>query len=534
MKFTDLIKYTDQIYGWSIKRTGNHYEAEDLSQQIMLEAFSSIGKLRDEKAFYGWLWALANNIYKRWSYSRHRYSYYNLNITEINAITNDEIDSALINDENKTEIKKEISILSYSWREIIVLYYFDEKSIGEISKKTGLSEGTVKWRLHEARKKIKKEIAAMNEHTYIDIKPIKLKVITMGKALDKKPDMMHPLPPLPHSYVQNAVAQNIAAATYEKPITIEEISKCTGIPAYYIEEEMKLLIENELMLKKSNKYQANFVIVRKALNDEIHNALLDCSNSISERLLNSINSLEKEIRTIGFYESNKNFKDLLWTLIPFTFRECENDIFKSTLDCINLLPKRSTGGNWNVYGFEESDHPQYSLGQYLCPDEAETYFFNMYFWDGMEFNTRRNLKLQQEHVNVISKLLDSQASNWNFTADEKEIIAELIQVGYITRTFEGFSLNIISMTNAQYNMLKEVLSKTLKLFKNELIDLKEKITDILKCASPKHLSPQLDFLINYLFSDIGAYIIKDALDKGILSEPIDFKTTGAFIFKRDK
>jgi len=100
LKFTDLIKYTDQIYGWSIKRTGNHYEAEDLSQQIILEAFSSIEKLRDEKTFYGWLWALANNVYKRWSYSKHRYSYYNLNITEINVIADDKVASDLINNEN--------------------------------------------------------------------------------------------------------------------------------------------------------------------------------------------------------------------------------------------------------------------------------------------------------------------------------------------------------------------------------------------------------------------------------------------------
>ena len=90
------------------------------------------------------------------------------------------------------------------------------------------------------------------------------------------------------------------------------------------------------------------------------------------------------------------------------------------------------------------------------------------------------------------------------------------------------------MTNSQYNMLKNVLSKALKPFKNELIELKEKITNILKGASPMHLSPQLDFLINYFFSDIGTYIIKAALDKGILSEPIDYKAVGIFMLKREK
>lgn len=537
MNSTDLIKYTEKIYGYAIKRTRNRYEAEELSQQIMLEALSSLEKLRDEKAFHGWLWSLANNTYKRWLYTEHRFNYYNISITETTILSDETLDSTLIHKEDEVEIKKEISKLSSTWREIIILHYFEGKSIAEIAQQTSLSEGTIKWRLHEAREKIKKEMVNMKENNYSNIKPIKLKVMTIGKALGKKPDMQKPLPPLPDSYVQNAVAQNIAAAAYEKPATIEEISKLTGIPSYYIEEEIKILVENELMIKKSNRYQTNFVIIKNSLYKEIHNILIQCSNSISEKIIKSINSLEKEIHSIGFYGSNKDYQDLLWTLIPFTFRECENDICQGT-EWLDLLPKRSNGGRWYVCGFEENGYSQYTLGQYLCPDESKKYFFNMYSWNNIGlnniFDTRRALVREREYVTIMSKFFNSSISASNFNDNEKELLAELIQEGYITRKDDKLILNIISMTHIQYSILKEILNKNLDIFKSELTDIKEQIKTILKSAAPKHLSLQLDLTMNFIFSNISAYILKSSFDQGKLLAPINPKTAGIFMYKKEK
>ena len=45
--------------------------------------------------------------------------------------------------------------MTKDYRDIIVSYYFGNKKIESISKTTGLSAGTVKRKLHEARKNIK-------------------------------------------------------------------------------------------------------------------------------------------------------------------------------------------------------------------------------------------------------------------------------------------------------------------------------------------------------------------------------------------
>ncbi len=60
-------------------------------------------------------------------------------------------------------LRKKIAMLSAIYRDIIILYYYDSLSTKQISERLGIPEGTVTWRLSEARKKLKKECSNMNE-----------------------------------------------------------------------------------------------------------------------------------------------------------------------------------------------------------------------------------------------------------------------------------------------------------------------------------------------------------------------------------
>ena len=54
------------IFTYCMARTSNREDAEDLSQEILYELLKSAGNLRDEGAFYGFMWAVAGNVYKQW------------------------------------------------------------------------------------------------------------------------------------------------------------------------------------------------------------------------------------------------------------------------------------------------------------------------------------------------------------------------------------------------------------------------------------------------------------------------------------
>lgn len=54
-------------------------------------------------------------------------------------------------------LRAKIAMLSSLYRDIIILYYYDGLSTRQIADKLNVPEGTVTWRLSEARKKLKKE-----------------------------------------------------------------------------------------------------------------------------------------------------------------------------------------------------------------------------------------------------------------------------------------------------------------------------------------------------------------------------------------
>ena len=54
------------VYAWSVARTATAADAEDLSQEVLLAMLGAAPNLRDERAFYGFMWSVADNVYRAW------------------------------------------------------------------------------------------------------------------------------------------------------------------------------------------------------------------------------------------------------------------------------------------------------------------------------------------------------------------------------------------------------------------------------------------------------------------------------------
>ena len=61
-----ITEVSKTIFSFCLIKTSNRQDAEDLSQDIILELFKSVKNIRDDKAFYGFMWAVAENVYKQW------------------------------------------------------------------------------------------------------------------------------------------------------------------------------------------------------------------------------------------------------------------------------------------------------------------------------------------------------------------------------------------------------------------------------------------------------------------------------------
>ena len=60
------------IFAYSLSRVSNKEDAEDLTNDIVLAILQSADKLKNFDAFYGYVWAIAANTYKKFLQKRNR------------------------------------------------------------------------------------------------------------------------------------------------------------------------------------------------------------------------------------------------------------------------------------------------------------------------------------------------------------------------------------------------------------------------------------------------------------------------------
>ena len=146
-------EYYEKIYYWSIKKTNNKEDAEDLTNSIFVAIFEYFNKDINITKLDNLIWKIAHNI---WSTKAKKY------IKEKNNLSYDETyDIGYLEDTLDKIIYKDIinsiDSLGLSEKEIksFRLYYIDCLSIKDISLHLNTTESNIKYYLYNARKKIK-------------------------------------------------------------------------------------------------------------------------------------------------------------------------------------------------------------------------------------------------------------------------------------------------------------------------------------------------------------------------------------------
>ena len=233
MEYDVLEYYVDRVYGYAIRHTFDRFEADELAQEILYTAVRELPKLRDETKLTPWFWGIAKNVTRSFRRSKGKqramYAYdmpESLSYEEEYAVEKEEIYDAL---------RTRIAMLSAVYRDIIVLYSYDGLSARSISEKLHIPEGTVRWRLSEARKKLGKEIDAMKESA---LRPVKLRLDMYGEKNNFDPRTML----YPAQLIDDALSQNILYHCYETEKSVEDLAMLCGVPAYYIEDRLDNLL----------------------------------------------------------------------------------------------------------------------------------------------------------------------------------------------------------------------------------------------------------------------------------------------------
>lgn len=156
---TALIRgYYTPIFAFFYKNTSNYHQSKDLTQEVFIKMVAGISSYRPKTPFKNWLFTIASNHLKNYyrTLSRHPEC---VEIPEEYIATNDPTtDIAAEND-----VRAALYRLPPEQRETIILRYYNEFSIKEISKITGAKETTVKARIRYGLEKMKGELEGYDE-----------------------------------------------------------------------------------------------------------------------------------------------------------------------------------------------------------------------------------------------------------------------------------------------------------------------------------------------------------------------------------
>ena len=146
-------------------RIANTMESEDLFQEVLLIAWLNMSQLKQAAAFKRWLYQIANNCCKHWYAKQDR--------TPISA-EDEELEQVIHHRQyehsnystTQQEINTAIECLPEKQRQVILDFYFNHLKIKEIALIRGVPEGTVKRRLHDSRRNLKKKMENTDETFY--------------------------------------------------------------------------------------------------------------------------------------------------------------------------------------------------------------------------------------------------------------------------------------------------------------------------------------------------------------------------------
>jgi len=160
-------KYESMLYKYCFYLTSSEEDTKDLFQETWFKVFSKIHLFSEKYLFKNWLLSIATNTYKdwyrkqkRWSTKMKRYFTTEKMEEEMASIpTKSHLpEEEYLFKDTSNELKELVVALKPHYKMVILLYYFEDKSIKEISYILDIPDGTVKSRLNQAKKLLKREL----------------------------------------------------------------------------------------------------------------------------------------------------------------------------------------------------------------------------------------------------------------------------------------------------------------------------------------------------------------------------------------
>jgi len=144
-----VVRYSRSVRAVCLARIGRRSDLDDLVQEAFLRAYQGLSRLEDVSRFGAYLHRIAHNL-----------SVDCLRRPGLEAVAMEDVDLASpgeptkaldVREERLEKLRRQVGRLPLALREAVLLFYFEQKSLGAIGALLGITEAAVNQRLHRAR-----------------------------------------------------------------------------------------------------------------------------------------------------------------------------------------------------------------------------------------------------------------------------------------------------------------------------------------------------------------------------------------------
>ncbi|WP_080846007.1 sigma-70 family RNA polymerase sigma factor [Cytobacillus gottheilii] len=134
----------------------NHHTMEDITQEVFISAYHNISQFRGDSSIKNWLLKIAVNKSKDYLKSWHHRKVQMTHWFGKEEQANKDTEETVLAQVRDRELANDIMQLPVKYREVIILYYYQDLDTNEISSLLGLNVNTVKTRLIRSRDLLKR------------------------------------------------------------------------------------------------------------------------------------------------------------------------------------------------------------------------------------------------------------------------------------------------------------------------------------------------------------------------------------------
>lgn len=154
--FNRLVKkYQDKIYWHARRMTGNHFDADEIMQEVLFVMYKKLNSFKFESSVYSWIYKITVTRSLNYIKKRNVKNFFSLDMLKEKSGRETSMHQKIEQEEEVGIIEAKLQRLPPKQREVFIMRSFNELSYEEIAAITGKSVGALKANYFHALNKIK-------------------------------------------------------------------------------------------------------------------------------------------------------------------------------------------------------------------------------------------------------------------------------------------------------------------------------------------------------------------------------------------